>query len=96
MSTAEKHSTPEEKNVVGYAAFVRIKNDPDGWDVLSFGQDGEPMPEILARRGRVTLFTSMWACQNALKETVAKAQSTCATWVKGAQFRIAPVVGDAR
>jgi hypothetical protein len=76
-----------------YAAFCvqKKKNrsiDPPCLDPLDYGLSGEPEPSILLRRGRVGLFETNEAAEQALKESVNSSDSLRANARKQFDFLI--------
>ena len=58
-----------------YAVFCCVKNkhravDPPCLDPLAFGTEKEPSPDLLLRRGRVTLFESSEKAEQELDKTL--------------------------
>jgi len=72
-----------------FAAFVipKKKNraiDPPCLDPMSYGVGDEPVPELLARRGRITLFSTYEEASEAIRKTAQACKGD--PWIKKFAF----------
>ena len=64
------------------------------WDVLAYGREGEPQPQILARRNRAQVFASREEAEDAVNITYSIAVAEGYPWAPKAEWKLIPIVDD--
>lgn len=64
------------------------------WDVLAYGREGEPKPQILARRNRAQVFASRDEAEDAVNITYSIAVAEGYPWAAKAEWKLIPIVDD--
>ena len=75
---------------IGWIVLLRVGKS-DTHEACSFGQIDDHRPELLARRGRATLFETLAAAKDAIGITYSISEAEACPWTKKANWIVVPV-----